>query len=197
MRNECNDGSYLRPIEIADFIFFAECMVDWPEDHEGLFSMQRAMQVLTKHIRHSKEFHYPLTDTSKFNLVMVYCNVSDEAVGYRRVKIDGKVVHVGQEVIHPKFRGQGLSKKQQAAWHNLIRDVMEADELTWEVMADTSPQTAHTSERFVKRDIGTRTGSTGQNVTRHAMTKEEFKQFTDSPAAVDELAVQWTFNPNG
>jgi hypothetical protein len=161
-------------IDIRDLFNFYETMEDWPVDHEGPFTLDRASKVITKHARHSRLAHAPITPESEFNCVWAVRNADGEWIGYWRDKIKGGKIHTGQAAIHPAKRGNGYYRTIMHMQVFAGFYVFEADEWTFEV-ANANPAVQVKVDRYLDDNkVAERDStSTGAHVVMYHQTRQE------------------------
>lgn len=190
MKIDCGDG-YLRPMADRDLFRFSEAMADWPEDQEGSFTLARSIKVVAKHTLANRQVEFKLADPdTKFNLVMVWCGDDDVMRGYWRIKVTpGRNVHLGQTALHPEWRGKGKSRLLDASRNWMLMNVFtdpdgDGGDCTYDIMSETAPAMTHLDDRLgVKTKVKEETGVTRQIVTRHKITRKQYKDFLASSLA--------------
>lgn len=177
------------PIGFRDLFDFHETMEDWPEDHEGKFTLSRSTLVVNKHVVHSRSIEAPLTNESAFNGVWAVRDASGQWIGYWRDKIKGKLVHTGQTAIHPDQRGKGYFRTFMHMQAYLAFYVYNCDNWSFEVM-DEQPALMTKIDRHwdggADQKGAERQGSTGANVVKFSQSREDqLKRFGTARHAQD------------
>lgn len=168
MKLIASTGHYLRTIKLKDVFAYTEMLWDWgadpangipPGDEYGPYTLARGQGDTTKAVRESAQFVYPLTEDSRFNLTVVYCEPGcDEPVGMIRGFFTGKEYELANFVIHPEKRGKGLSSSFIMAWAYLVNNVMGVECGHYEVF-ESSPGAQAAARRFGdKQRVSTRVG---------------------------------------
>lgn len=174
----------LREIKTRDFVDLAEMWADWPDDGNGMYNLGHAIRDVRLFQEQNKLVHQlPSADPLASTLVLV---VDGEVVGVTRVGLWFSHAHIRNTAIHPDFRGLGYFTVMQSMLRMMI-EPMGIKSISFESLASSPQVDAHAADHLELAPVETRTGDTGQVVTKYEFTADAHVERLKDPNHAAEL----------
>lgn len=167
---------HLRPLELGDYVFWAECKRDWPRDKRGYYTLQRAIDDVDRDVRDNVEVTRPLGPGVRWIETLI-AYTSDGPVGLARHRAIGTSCHVLQQAIHPSQRGGGWFSAMNELLALYAFEVLEADIVTHELLPDSAGAVAFVEHRDRYASLGDTTGETGRKLKAGRMRRADFRRW--------------------
>ncbi len=169
----------LRPLELGDYVFWAECKRDWPRDKRGYYTLQRAIDDVDRNVRDNAEVTRPLGPGVRWIETLIAYS-PDGLIGLARHRAIGTSCHVLQQAIHPSQRGGGWFSAMNELLSRYAFEVLEADVVTHELLPDDSAAgaRAYVGNRTQYAGLGETSGETGKRLQAGRMRRADFETWS-------------------
>lgn len=182
---------HLRPLELGDYLLWAECKADWPRDKKGYYTLSRAISDTDRNVRDNAAVVVPLGPDSKWVQTLVaYTDEFPQGIGVHRARAMGTAVHVLQQAIHPSHRGAGWFSLMNQLLSVYAFEYIGADVVTFEIVESTASAKTYVANRSMYGSLGQRQGETGKTLDAGRQRVADYRQWVkENPERVPSVLV--------
>lgn len=145
---------WYRHVTARDVADVYEICEQWPADHLGPYTYERAVQDCSRYMEKAKRIHRPVTWKSNFTEVLLACEVDKQGIetviGINWTEIVGRRMNIRMRAIKPSCQGKGFSNDMDIDNQTYVFEILKIQEATFQVFSDV-PQLVNKIGRVGKR----------------------------------------------